>query len=163
MLFESDNHYAEQLLRAVGAHAGVVGTEVTGAAVERSVFHQLGAPADGLRVSTAAGSHPRIASRRSRWQRCSRGRTWCRPATSSFTLCARVGIEGTVRRHDLTTALGRARAKSGHINDVDALAGYVDTHHHGRVAFAILVNDPRADDGPVYDGIDAALDILASF
>jgi D-alanyl-D-alanine carboxypeptidase len=72
-----------------------------------------------------------------------------------------VGIEGTVRRHDVTTALGRARAKSGHINDVDALAGYVDTRHHGRVAFAILVNDPRANDGPVYDGIDATLDILA--
>jgi D-alanyl-D-alanine carboxypeptidase len=72
-----------------------------------------------------------------------------------------VGIEGTVRQHDLTTALGHARAKSGHINDVDALAGYVDTRHHGRVAFAILVNDPRADDDPVYDGMDATLDILA--
>ena len=66
-----------------------------------------------------------------------------------------------MRRHDVTTALGRARAKSGHIKDVDALAGYVDTRRHGRVAFAILVNDPRADDGPVDDGIDATLDILA--
>ena len=28
MLFESDNHYAEQLLRTVGAHSGAVGTEI---------------------------------------------------------------------------------------------------------------------------------------
>jgi D-alanyl-D-alanine carboxypeptidase len=75
----------------------------------------------------------------------------------------RVGIEGTVRHHDLTTALGRARAKSGHIEDVDALAGYVDTHRHGRVAFAILVNDPRADDDAVYDGMDEMQDILAGY
>ena len=61
----------------------------------------------------------------------------------------------------MTTALGRARAKSGHISNVDALAGYVDTRRHGRVAFAILVNDSRADDGVVDDGIDSTLDILA--
>jgi D-alanyl-D-alanine carboxypeptidase len=74
----------------------------------------------------------------------------------------RVGIEGTVRRRDVTTALGRARAKSGHIEGVNALVGYVQTHHHGRVSFAIIVNDDRADDGPVDDGIDATLDTLAA-
>jgi serine-type D-Ala-D-Ala carboxypeptidase/endopeptidase (penicillin-binding protein 4) len=74
----------------------------------------------------------------------------------------RVGIEGTVRRRDLTVALGRARAKSGHIEDVNALAGYVQTKRHGRVAFAIIVNDRRADDGPVDDGIDRTLDVLAA-
>jgi D-alanyl-D-alanine carboxypeptidase/D-alanyl-D-alanine-endopeptidase (penicillin-binding protein 4) len=79
-----------------------------------------------------------------------------------FADLPRVGIEGTVRLRDVTTALGHVRAKSGHIEDVNALAGYVDTRHHGRVAFAVIVNDPRADDGPVDDGIDAMLDILAA-
>ena len=73
----------------------------------------------------------------------------------------RVGIEGTVRHRHLTDALGRARAKSGHIENVNALAGYVQTHHHGRVAFSIIVNDRRADDGPVDAGINRALDTLA--
>jgi D-alanyl-D-alanine carboxypeptidase len=73
----------------------------------------------------------------------------------------RVGMEGTVRWHHLTDALGRARAKSGHIENVNALAGYVETRRHGRVAFAFILNDRRADDGPVYIGIDRALDILA--
>jgi D-alanyl-D-alanine carboxypeptidase len=61
----------------------------------------------------------------------------------------------------LNDGLGRVRAKSGHIANVNALAGYVQTRHHGRVSFAIIVNDRRADDGPVDDGIDEALDILA--
>ncbi len=163
MLFESDNHYAEQLLRAVGRYAGSAGTEPAGAQVEREVLRQLGAPTDGLHVVDGSGLAPsdRVAP------------------IDVATLLARanlepigdvlyhdlprVGIEGTVRRHDVTTALGRSRAKSGHIEDVDALAGYVDTHRHGRVAFAILVNDPRADDGLVDDGIDSTLDVLAGF
>jgi len=161
MLFESDNHYAEQLLRAVGAHGGTVGTELTGAAVERSVFRALGAPTDGLRIVDGSGLAPtnRVApiDLATLLARANLDPT----GDVLFHDLPRVGIEGTVRRHDVTTALGRARAKSGHIADVDALAGYVDTRHHGRVAFAILVNGPQADDGPVYDGVDASLDILA--
>jgi D-alanyl-D-alanine carboxypeptidase/D-alanyl-D-alanine-endopeptidase (penicillin-binding protein 4) len=161
MLFESDNHYAEQLLRSVGAHGGMVGTELTGAAVERSVFRALGTPTEGLRIVDGSGLAPsdRVApiDLATLLARANLEPT----GDVLFHDLPRVGIEGTVRRHDVTTALGRARAKSGHIADVDALAGYVDTRHHGRVAFAILVNGPQADDGPVYDGVDASLDILA--
>jgi serine-type D-Ala-D-Ala carboxypeptidase/endopeptidase (penicillin-binding protein 4) len=161
MLFESDNHYAEQLLRAIGAQRGAVGTERSGAAVERSVFARLGAPTDGLRVVDGSGLAPtdRVApiDLATLLARANLDPT----GDVLFHDLPRVGIEGTVRRHDVTTALGRARAKSGHIEDVDALAGYVDTRRHGRVAFAILVNDRRADDGAVYDGMDATLDILA--
>jgi D-alanyl-D-alanine carboxypeptidase/D-alanyl-D-alanine-endopeptidase (penicillin-binding protein 4) len=74
----------------------------------------------------------------------------------------RVGLEGTVRYRPLTTALGHVRAKSGHIGGVNALAGYVNTTHHGRIAFAIIVNGAYADDGPVDDGIDRALDFLST-
>jgi serine-type D-Ala-D-Ala carboxypeptidase/endopeptidase (penicillin-binding protein 4) len=161
MLFESDNHYAEQLLRAVGAHAGAVGTELTGAAVERAVFRELGAPTDGLRVVDGSGLAPSdrvapidLATLLARANLNPTGEVL-------FHDLPRVGIEGTVRHHDVTTALGRARAKSGHIEGVDALAGYVDTRRHGRVAFAILVNGPDADDDGVYDGMDSTLDILA--
>jgi D-alanyl-D-alanine carboxypeptidase/D-alanyl-D-alanine-endopeptidase (penicillin-binding protein 4) len=161
MLFESDNHYAEQLLRAVGAHQSAIGTEATGAEVERTVFKLLGAPADGLRVVDGSGLAPSdrvtpiaLATLLAR--------AGLEPTGDVlYHALPRVGIEGTVRRHEVTTALGRARAKSGHIEDVDALAGYVDTRRHGRVAFAILVNDRRADDGLVDDGIDATLDVLA--
>jgi len=168
MLFESDNHYAEQLLRTVGAHGATIGaqpsapgTERSGSLVERSVFERLGAPTDGLRVVDGSGLAPsdRVApiDLATLLARANLDPT----GDVLFHDLPRVGIEGTVRRHDVTTALGRARAKSGHISNVDALAGYVDTRRHGRVAFAILVNDSRADDGVVDDGIDSTLDILA--
>jgi D-alanyl-D-alanine carboxypeptidase/D-alanyl-D-alanine-endopeptidase (penicillin-binding protein 4) len=162
MLFESDNHYAEELLRAVGAHGGALGTEHTGALAERAVLRRLETPADGLRVVDGSGLAPT-----NRIEPISIATLLARAALdpSADALIGdlpRVGIEGTVRHHDLTTALGRARAKSGHIDGVNALVGYVQTQHHGRVSFAILVNDERADDGPVYNGIDATLDTLAS-
>ena len=84
------------------------------------------------------------------------------PGGSAFVgTLPRVGIEGTVRWRQVHDALGRARAKSGHISGVNALAGYVQTRRHGRVAFAIIVNDRRADDTAVDAGIDRTLDLLA--
>jgi D-alanyl-D-alanine carboxypeptidase/D-alanyl-D-alanine-endopeptidase (penicillin-binding protein 4) len=161
MLFESDNHYAEQLLRAVGAHGGSVGTEASGATAERSIFARLGAPAEGLRIVDGSGLAPtdRIApiGLATLLARANLDVT----GDVLFHDLARVGIEGTVRHHDVTTALGKARAKSGHIAGVNALAGYVGTRHHGRVAFAILVNGANADADGVYTGVDAALDVLA--
>jgi len=73
----------------------------------------------------------------------------------------RVGLEGTVRWHRLTSALGRARAKSGHIEGVDALAGYVLSRRHGRISFAVLINGPGADNGAADGALDPMLDALA--
>jgi D-alanyl-D-alanine carboxypeptidase/D-alanyl-D-alanine-endopeptidase (penicillin-binding protein 4) len=160
MLFVSNNHFAEQLLRAVGAERGI-GTERSGGAVERSVFERDGVPQAGLRIVDGSGLAPsdRIAP-------ISIATLLARTAAQPIgaTLLSdlpRVGIEGTVRWRQLTDALGRARAKSGHIENVNALVGYVQTRNHGRVAFAFMVNDPRADDGPVDSGINRALDVLA--
>ncbi len=161
MLFTSNNHFAEQLLRTVGAERGT-GTEQSGGAVERSLLARDGVPQAGLRIVDGSGLAPsdRIAP-------ISIATFLARTAALPIgaTLIAalpRVGIEGTVRWRQLSDALGRARAKSGHIENVNALVGYVQTQQHGRVAFAFMVNDPRADDGPVDAGIDRALDVLAS-
>jgi len=160
MMLTSNNHYAEQLLRAVGETRGV-GTVSNGAAVERAVMTRDGVPQGGLRIIDASGLAPtdRIAPLTLAMLLA---RTAVEPVGPVFIASLpRVGIEGTVRWHHLTDALGRARAKSGHIENVNALAGYVETRRHGRVAFAFILNDRRADDGPVYTGIDRALDILA--
>jgi serine-type D-Ala-D-Ala carboxypeptidase/endopeptidase (penicillin-binding protein 4) len=161
MLFQSDNHYAEQLLRAVGARDGGTGTEASGGAVERTVFRTLEAPTEGLRIVDGSGlaASDRVAPLSLATLLAHEALL---PTGGTFIAdLPRVGIEGTVRNRDVTTALGRVRAKSGHIENVNALAGYVQTRSHGRVAFAVLVNDRRADDGPVDAGIDRALDVLA--
>jgi D-alanyl-D-alanine carboxypeptidase/D-alanyl-D-alanine-endopeptidase (penicillin-binding protein 4) len=160
MLFDSNNHFAEQLLRALGATRGAP-SETGGAAVERAMLAHEGVPQAGLHVIDASGLAPgdRIAPLT---LATLLAKTASEPIGPAFVRSLpRVGIEGTVRYHHLTGALGRARAKSGHIENVNALAGYVVTARHGRVAFAFIVNDWRAEDGRVYAGIDRALDILA--
>ncbi len=160
MMLESNNHFAEQLLRALGDTRGA-GTEAGGAAVERALLRADEVPEGGLRVVDGSGLAPtdRVAPLT---LAILLARTAVTPAGAVFVgSLPRAGIEGTVRWRRLTDALGRVRAKSGHIEDVNALAGFVQTRRHGRVAFAFIINDRRADDGPVDGGIDRALDILA--
>jgi D-alanyl-D-alanine carboxypeptidase/D-alanyl-D-alanine-endopeptidase (penicillin-binding protein 4) len=160
MMLESNNHFAEQLLRAVGATRGT-GTEANGALVERAILVRGGVPQEGLRIVDGSGLAPtdRVTPLT---LAVLLARTAVEPAGALFVgSLPRVGIEGTVRWRHVTSARGRARAKSGHIAHVNALTGYVQTARHGRVAFAIIVNDRRADDGPVEIGIDRALDLLA--
>jgi D-alanyl-D-alanine carboxypeptidase/D-alanyl-D-alanine-endopeptidase (penicillin-binding protein 4) len=160
MMLESNNHFAEQLLRAVGATRGL-GTEANGALVERAILVRGGVPQEGLRIVDGSGLAPtdRVAPLTLAMLLA---RAAVEPSGALFVgALPRVGIEGTVRWRHVTDARGRARAKSGHIANVNALTGYVQTRRHGRVAFAIIVNDRRADDGPVETGIDRALDALA--
>jgi len=160
MWLTSDNHHAEQLLRVLGAQRGT-GTASSGARVERAILARDGVPAPGLRIVDGSGlaASDRVAPETLAIL-LARAASELDGATIVRDL-PRVGIEGTVRYRVLTDAAGRVRAKSGHISEVNALAGYVQTRHHGRVAFAFLVNGSGADDGPVDDGIDRALDILA--
>lgn len=167
MLFESDNHIAEQLLRVVGlrggdglVHAG--GSESAGARAERAYLRSVGVPMPGLRIVDGSGlaESDRVAP--VTLVRLLQAAAHAPTAHAYVTAFPRAGIEGTVRHHELTSAYGRVRAKSGHIDGVNALAGYVDTRHHGRLAFAFLVNEPDADDAiSIQIGIDRALDSLA--
>jgi D-alanyl-D-alanine carboxypeptidase/D-alanyl-D-alanine-endopeptidase (penicillin-binding protein 4) len=162
MFFESDNHIAEQLLRTLGAEGGT-GTDASGAKAERAFLAQLAVPTAGLRIVDGSGLAPSdrtspltLATLLSRISGLEHGPDFIR------TL-ARAGVEGTVRRHVLTDAAGRVRAKSGHIDGVNALAGYVQTRNHGRVAFAFIVNKPGLDDEAVERTYDLALDQLSEY
>lgn len=161
MLVTSNNHTAEQLLRVVGAQEKHVGTLQTGAAAERAELERLHIPTPGLHIVDGSGLSPanRIAAVTLAQLVAAELRT---PEGTRFLLgLPRVGMEGTVRYHQVRDALGKARAKSGHIEGVNALAGTVQTTHHGRVAFAIIVNDPRAYDEAVTTAQDRMLDALA--
>jgi serine-type D-Ala-D-Ala carboxypeptidase/endopeptidase (penicillin-binding protein 4) len=162
MLVFSDNHTAEQLLRIVGFDAGHAGTLASGIRAEHAFLLRNGIATNGMHVVDGSGLSPKdrvTALALARVLRVAlRG-----PAGDDFLhALPLVGKEGTVKRHDVTTALGRARAKSGHIDQVSALAGTVLTAHHGRVTFAFLVNGPYADAGPVDSEVDHALDLLAA-
>ena len=160
MLYFSDNHYAEQLLRTLGGESGGRADDAAGLSAERRFLSEHGIPDPGLRLADGSGlsGEDRIAAvtlARILADAQLRG-----GAASLYRLLPQGGKEGTLADYDFTQALGRVRAKSGHISGVSALAGYVNTLHHGRAVFAFLVN---GSPGNPDSAIVRAVDRLAEF
>jgi D-alanyl-D-alanine carboxypeptidase/D-alanyl-D-alanine-endopeptidase (penicillin-binding protein 4) len=160
MLVHSDNHYAEQLLRTVGGE-GVGGPDDAGGiATEKHFLSERGIPVPGLVLLDGSGlaAENRVAAETLAAILVDaqlRGGD-----ASLYMLLPQGGRQGTLRHYDFTTALGRVRAKSGHIGGVSCLAGYVNTFHHGRVIFAFLINGSPGDPDA---SIVRAVNRLASF
>lgn len=150
MLFVSDNHYAEQLLRTIGAEATGTPDDAGGIDAERLFLERRGIPVPGLKLFDGSG-----LSDQNRIAAMTLARLLADSEPSLYLLLPRGGREGTLEDYDFTTALGRVRAKSGHLSDVSALAGYVTTLRHGRVAFAFLINGSPGDpDAAIIHAVD---------
>ncbi len=131
MLVESDNHIAEQLLREVGRVAGGVGSEESGIAQLRAYLVRNHVPTAGLQLYDGSGLtlDNRVTPR------------------TMATLLWR--IQGTAEGDRIHAALpaiendsasrepGRILAKTGNVNDVRGLVGYVD-RDAGALSFAFL-------------------------
>ncbi len=155
MLFVSDNHYAEQLLRTVGAAVLGRPDDSGGIAAERQFLKRRGIPAPGLELYDGSG-----LSAENRVAAITLARLLAADEESLYLLLPLGGRQGTLEDYDFTTALGRVRAKSGHLSNVSALAGYLTTLHHGRLAFAFLVDGSPGDPDAA---IVRAVDRLATF
>lgn len=150
MLFVSDNHYAEQLLRTLGGETDGTSNDTGGVEAERDFLARHGIPTPGLKLFDGSGLSPqnRVAA-------ITLARLLADNEPSLYLLLPRGGREGTLENYDFTTALGRVRAKSGHLTDVAALSGYVTTVHHGRVAFAFLIDGSPGDpDSAIVRAVD---------
>jgi len=66
------------------------------------------------------------------------------------------GIDGTLRSRMKGVAAGSVRLKTGHLDGVSGVAGYVTTPAGRTLVLVSLVNDPRADSGAA-EPIHAAL------
>jgi serine-type D-Ala-D-Ala carboxypeptidase/endopeptidase (penicillin-binding protein 4) len=159
MLFLSDNHYAEQLLRTVGGDIEANAADQGGVAAVQSYLASSGIATPGLHLLDGSGlaAGNRIAAITLAGVLSAADR---RPPGESLYPLLPGGGQGTLKYYPFTTALGRVRAKSGHIGGVAALAGYVDTPHHGRVAFAFAINGSPGDPDAA---IVRAVDRLATF
>ncbi|MDQ6823428.1 MAG: D-alanyl-D-alanine carboxypeptidase/D-alanyl-D-alanine-endopeptidase [Candidatus Eremiobacteraeota bacterium] len=156
MLVHSDNHFAEQLLRYLGRSTGGNAVDSAGVAAEVRFLRDARIPTDGLVLHDASGlAH---ADRISALTLALILRYAQGAGDQLYPLLARGGIDGTLRSYHFQASRGRVRAKSGHLDDVDALVGYVDTRKHGRLTFAFLIEGTRYVD----DAVVAALDRLAT-
>lgn len=155
MLYVSDNHYAEQLLRTIASESGGAANTSGGIAVERRILAAQAIPTPGLRLVDGSGlaRDNRIAAiTLARILADAQKRSW---AYTLYDDLPAGGKDGTLTYYDFTNAIGRVRAKSGHIGGVSSLAGYVNTRHHGRVTFAFLINGSPGDpDSAIVRAVD---------
>ncbi len=155
MLVVSDNHFAEQFMRTVGGNSGNTADDRDGLRAETRLLAEQGVPTPGLHIVDGSGlAHAnRVAAvtlaRILSYYDAAPG------GNALYPLLARGGEDGTLRMYDFTSARGRVRAKSGHVDGVSSLAGYVDTHKHGRVVFAFIINGSPGDpDAAIVSAID---------
>lgn len=148
---ESHNLYAEALLKKVGhAVTGQPGSFANGAAVLRMTLQDMLGPADAASTIIADGSG---LSRNNQVSPRAMGR-WLRALANDPTVAdvfihslPIAGAEGTLaRRFEQQRPSATVYAKSGYIEGVSCLSGYVVDEPTGRtLVFSVLVNDiPQA-------------------
>lgn len=160
MLYASDNHYAEQLMRTLGGLDGAPATDADGLNAERRFLRSHGIAAPGLHLVDGSGlAHANRVAAITLAEVLSYEAH--RPGGNPlYRLLPRGDYDGTLKDYDFTAARGRVRAKSGTLADANALAGYVNTRHHGRLVFAFLVD--RSPGDPVAAMV-SAVDRLSRF
>jgi D-alanyl-D-alanine carboxypeptidase/D-alanyl-D-alanine-endopeptidase (penicillin-binding protein 4) len=158
----SNNFVAEQLLRTLGAELeGAPGTWAKGVQVAEQFLGELGIPpgsyvmrnGSGLNDANRFSARQLVTVLRGMW-----GRAQLQP---EFVVSLPVaGRDGTIRwRMGGTSAEGRLRAKTGTLDGVVSLSGYVQDGAGRTLAFAVLVNDSPGRPGVVraVDALGAAL------
>lgn len=155
MLIFSDNHFAEQFLRALGGLSRTA-SDAGGVAQEIHVLRAQGVPVRALHLVDGSGlaADDRIPAMT--LARILAHADADPQGNMLYPLMARGGKDGTLRHYHFGLARGRVRAKSGHLASVSSLAGYVDTRRHGRVVFAFLFNgNPDIADRAIVNAVDA--------
>jgi D-alanyl-D-alanine carboxypeptidase/D-alanyl-D-alanine-endopeptidase (penicillin-binding protein 4) len=159
LLRSSQNHRAEMLLKHLGAARGPGGSFAGGGAVIGETLR--------LRGITASGAEFIDGSGLSRANRLTAGLTlaflqavWRSKVRDDLRAALPAGGEGTLRRRlgDLGV---RVRAKTGTLNRVSALSGFVDTEGGQTVSFSILMNSEGAGSGTMRRYQDRLVEILA--
>jgi D-alanyl-D-alanine carboxypeptidase/D-alanyl-D-alanine-endopeptidase (penicillin-binding protein 4) len=136
----SHNLSAELTFRVIGRTVGGAGTFAAGAqAVARFLREQVGLPATSFRVTDGSGlslldeATPRSLVQVLAWSRRA-------PEGRAFYQSLPVVGEGIRSRMMGTAAVGRLRAKTGTLNDVSALSGYVSAAGGEELVFSLIVN-----------------------
>jgi len=143
----SNNVMTRQLLLTLGAvHGGAPGTTQKGIAAVRAWMEKRGLDATGVVLENSAGlsRHERISARQLGTLLLT---AFASPVMPEFLSSLPVtGLDGTLRHRFAASPLtGRVHLKTGSIDDVNAIAGYVLDRFDRRVAVVVLHNHARAD------------------
>jgi D-alanyl-D-alanine carboxypeptidase/D-alanyl-D-alanine-endopeptidase (penicillin-binding protein 4) len=155
----SSNFIAEMLIKVLGAEVrGPPGTVAKGiSVVEDFLEHEVGISRGSYVMKNGSGLND--ANRFSTQQSTKLLRHMMDRFGLSAEYVSSLGIagrDGTLRyRFEGSDAMGKLRAKTGTLENVSALSGYVQSASGEKFAFATVVNDYAGRLGPVVQSIDA--------
>jgi D-alanyl-D-alanine carboxypeptidase/D-alanyl-D-alanine-endopeptidase (penicillin-binding protein 4) len=158
----SDNFTAEMVAKAIGAYAGGSGTTARGMHVAGEVAApMLGVDAPLVHLADGSGlSHANRSTAGALALLLAAGAVdpaIAKPLAGALSVA---GANGTLA-HRLPALRGRVLGKSGTLDGVSALAGYVTGISGRRFAFAVLINVPGLNDWNAHATQDAIVTLLA--
>ena len=165
----SDNYVAESILKTLGAELkGTPGaaTWADGIATARAQLEKLGLPAGSYKQGNGSGLYASSeVSPKQMVTLLAKSHADYRVGPDLLASLPVGGYDGTLsRRWAGKPAAGRVRAKTGTLDKVLTLAGYVAVEPGHVVAFAILVNDvPPRDRRVARAAIDEMIDVIAAY
>lgn len=168
----SDNYVAESILKTMGAEAraavGQVGpaTWADGTTAVTAALAKLGLPAGTYRAANGSGLFASTdVSAKQLVTLLAAAHADYRIGPDLLASLPIGGADGTLsRRFHGTPARGRVRAKTGTLDKVITLAGYIAVDSGKPLAFAILVNDvPPGQRSIARAAIDDVVNILAAY
>jgi D-alanyl-D-alanine carboxypeptidase/D-alanyl-D-alanine-endopeptidase (penicillin-binding protein 4) len=155
----SNNVMTRHLQLTLGADRfGPPATEPKGNRAIREILEQQGVPLEGLLIDNPSGLS-RTARLSARQLGTLLAAAWEGPYMPEFvSSLALSGLDGTLR-HRLGEGpeRGRMHLKTGTMDEVSAIAGYVQAIDGDRHVVVILINSPLADRGPGEEIQDALL------
>mgnify|MGYP001168709190 FL=1 len=157
LMKQSQNLHAELMLRRLGRVEGG-GSIKDGLAIIEQMLETAGAPrnawdfADGSGMSIYNRVTPRMVAGLLRW---TSKQSWGAAFRSTLPIG---GVDGTLRRRFAGTSLeGRVFAKTGTLNGVNALSGFMLTKSGKTLIFSAYANDRPSGAGSAIAAMDAAL------
>ncbi|MCX7716803.1 MAG: D-alanyl-D-alanine carboxypeptidase/D-alanyl-D-alanine-endopeptidase [Candidatus Sumerlaeaceae bacterium] len=153
---ESNNFYAEMLLLHAGKSAGAQDRK-SAIEAEMKYLESLGVPTGGLRINDGSGLSRLnfvTAAGMARFMQAVQREPWFDIWLASLP---HMGVDADLKeRHADTPLKGRVRAKTGLIERVRGLTGYLDAKSGARICFAIILNG--YDDSWV--AVDGDVDVM---
>jgi D-alanyl-D-alanine carboxypeptidase/D-alanyl-D-alanine-endopeptidase (penicillin-binding protein 4) len=166
MMKESQNLYAESLLKALGAHvSGGVGSADAGRTAVQATLQAWGVQPGDVQLTDGSGlSRYNLVTADALVTILTRVHQDDRLRESFEHTLPIAGVDGTLdRRMKGTPAAANARAKTGSFTNARSLAGYVTTADGERLAFSILANNYAAPTELIDRTSDAIVNALATF
>ena len=138
----SQNFYAEQILKTIGLESQHYGTRENGIEAELDIFKDMGINTDGMIIVDGSGlSRLNLVSPRhfiTLLNYMFKSKYFI-PYINSLPIA---GVDGTLgTRLKNTRAEGKIRAKTGYLTTVRSLSGYAFTGDNEPVAFSIIANN----------------------